>query len=1599
MNLGLIKKYYQVLLAAFIIVASFSFGEGFESEAEMIKKADKLFEQKQYAQALDYYSQLVSLHAQDPNYNFKYGTCLLYASPDKEQALTFLKFAVSKPGVDEMAYFYVARAYHLNYYFKEAIKAYKDFRIKAKAKTVQENDVSLYIKQCEEGKVLIQDIQSINVLSRKDISRAEFFRGYQLNEFDRKILVKPDEFKTKLDKKNKEYSLIVHNPALSEVYYSSYGEKGENGKDLFKMVHFADGTWSTPLSLGPLINTALDEDYPYLHPSGKILYFSSKGHNSIGGYDIFKCSLDTLTNLWGSPVNVGFAINSPDDDILYITDMDENVAFFASSRASSKDEITVYKIVPNKAHQDNTVIKGIVAIENSKLKNAQITVTDMETGAVVGVFKSNEKTGAYSMTLPSSKQYSFKVEASGYGQMEEIVSIPDKKESPVINQKIELSKTPQEKMLLANQKQTVLDDVAFNQYYKKSADLQVNSDKDVAFNTQVVKEKIEEEPLAKHDATEAVKKETKVETTNSSFVEEAYKDARELEREYQAIQADAEAADFVAKIKSDEAAVEKKELIDLSKKLAQTTNPEEKQKIQQEIDQKGKQLRKKTREAVITAHYAEAKKKEAKNKKEEYVAANQYAEVIKEATDSKNTDQAIAKLETQKQKLEQIQERNKTNNQTSLEEAYTETQVSRETEQKNADAIVKKAAADLAAVEEEKKTLQKQIDGTKNKQLQEEFKLQIEELNQEIAKKQAEKVIAEADLLAIKTDTDPIPDVKTIQSLTQEVNTVKKQDVGEKLKEVTQPKDTSSVAVVKSISKEEKQLAADQYNSEMTKAKAEMDLLVIIDSEKKELENSLVSAKKAEKKEIQKKIDELKVAEEKKKLDIKYHLEQAEGIEKKAQLSKEEITASNKLDEKQVAALETFSKTGAVVLVPKDKTQEVKSNPVDTSKSVVAKVDTAISVKSDVKNVPIDTSKTIVAKIDPAISVKSDVKSVPIDTSKTIVAKIDPATNTKSDAKITPTDTAHSVTTKIDTTAKIIANTTKTFELKSDFKPENASENDLSLAALSAFGIQSDTGFSYGPSNTVKANLNNARASENEALSMYVSAKAKQEAAAATDKKGDKKKLNSEAQKLEKQSEEKQLLASENYFYANRAEYDYNTDVIKRAVEAKKVQVPSSKLSDIGNDWVSSLVIRERVKKSNDFKEKVALINEAYKKELEVLKTQRAIISQIKDIKEIELQIAEVNLKKSVVDTAATKTKSENAVANNVPKTEIELKKEKINSLQEGFGVVKNSEYEYSKDVAVQAVNKEILALEDSAVARYNEALALEEKAESATKSQAKKLKKQAIKLKRLGRIKEKEALAKTGELHEKENEVNKEKIKKEFLKKKITISDKQKNDLKDAEDAFVEAKKIREKAKKAKSSVEQIDLYNEAYEKETQALEKQEAVLKGGTKEEKKAAEEKRLQEEKVALEKQKEIDLKKAEENKVVVRQNTLDSLAKSKVVELTAQIAKEKDPKKKKALQAQSKEYELAADKIQNEALQKELKEDQLVFENNKKITEQWKNEKMDPAQQKLISALQKEGDSLMQQSVAAKENSSGIVQNIVLNPSYGLSQIEINDMLEN
>jgi len=120
-------------------------------------------------------------------------------------------------------------------------------------------------------------------------------------------------------------------PSLDTLYFTSNRPGGFGGLDIYLTTRDADGEWGEPVNLGPSINTSLNEDAAMVHPNGQLLYFISEGHNSMGGYDVFY-SYRLDDGSWARAVNMGYPVNSTDDDLLFFPVPDKSRAFMSSYR-------------------------------------------------------------------------------------------------------------------------------------------------------------------------------------------------------------------------------------------------------------------------------------------------------------------------------------------------------------------------------------------------------------------------------------------------------------------------------------------------------------------------------------------------------------------------------------------------------------------------------------------------------------------------------------------------------------------------------------------------------------------------------------------------------------------------------------------------------------------------------------------------------------------------------------------------------------------------------------------------------------------------------------------------------------------------------------------------------------------------------------------------------------------------------------------------------------------------------------------------------------------------------------------------------------------
>jgi len=427
-----------VLLAAFsLTISNKSFAQTPANESQLKKEAAKYFENEDYVNAYPLYSQLLSLYPQDPNYNYRFGACMLYSQADKQKPLDYFEHAVLGSGVDIEAFYYIGVAYHLNYRFDDAIREFNYFKQRASSSQLKKHPVDRLIEMCNNGKSLLKNLHDLDVLRKEELRMSDYYEAYDLNSNGGNLLVEPDDFKTKTDKKKNLTSIIYLSPDKTLLFFASYGDDDKNGKDIYMARHLPNGSWGPPSNLGSVINTPYDEDYPFYDAPTHTLYFCSKGHNSMGGYDVFRSTYNDEANTWSQPINMDFPINTPGDDILFVADTLNQTAFFSSTRSSPDGKIAVYKILIQPHPPDSVFLNGIAYGDDKRTPvSSRITVKNGQNNEVIGIFSSAADNGAYTMSLVNGGSFVFTVETPNHKTQSQAIAIPSENELAPLRQRI-----------------------------------------------------------------------------------------------------------------------------------------------------------------------------------------------------------------------------------------------------------------------------------------------------------------------------------------------------------------------------------------------------------------------------------------------------------------------------------------------------------------------------------------------------------------------------------------------------------------------------------------------------------------------------------------------------------------------------------------------------------------------------------------------------------------------------------------------------------------------------------------------------------------------------------------------------------------------------------------------------------------------------------------------------------------------------------------------------------------------------------------------------------------------------------------------------------
>ena len=396
-------KYFYLLLIVLTVNGSFA-----QSLSQLEKKAVESFNKKDYASALIDFRQLLAQNPTSMDFNFKYGVCVFY-SDNRKIAKRYFDFVLRQRDFPSETYYFVAKLSHFEYKFSSAMLYYQKYLDNTPEK-LRDHDVKMELDQCANGKTLLKSPKALRLINAVEVAIPKFYMNYQMESRTGGFFT-DEALQTKMDKKFNHLPMYYFLRGDSLKFFASYGTS--TNKDIYFVRKIGVDAWSPAIKINDQVNSLLDEDFPFYDQKNGTLYFSSRGHNSIGGYDLFKATFDPSRNSADNRNNFDFPYSSADDDFLFVPEIDQNKAYFSSNRNSERNKIEVYSVEYNTINSTIQLIKGdFHDLLDEKNKMAQIKVINVNTSEEFGPFTTDEN-GKYSLLIPGSGDYKFSVTVDG----------------------------------------------------------------------------------------------------------------------------------------------------------------------------------------------------------------------------------------------------------------------------------------------------------------------------------------------------------------------------------------------------------------------------------------------------------------------------------------------------------------------------------------------------------------------------------------------------------------------------------------------------------------------------------------------------------------------------------------------------------------------------------------------------------------------------------------------------------------------------------------------------------------------------------------------------------------------------------------------------------------------------------------------------------------------------------------------------------------------------------------------------------------------------------------------------------------------------------
>jgi hypothetical protein len=489
-----------------------------KTELDSLGKAQLLFEEQNFQLSYPIYNELQKNHPKELYLKYVTGIAGLYRSDLHAQSLEFLLQVYEKNRKAADIEFDLARAYHYNYKFDEALALLQNYLKNTKLPEKQRTRALQLSDYCQNAKLLVASPVNATIENLGDIvntvsseyvpvvssdesvmiftyvgdqstggrqnaynqpdSLGIFYEDVFITHKEGDSWVVPSSAGTNINTSGHDAAIAISNdgqklfifkddrydggdiyistlengnwsvpeklkgdvntPAWEgsaslsadekTLYFTSEMPSGFGGRDLYKATLDADGRWGNIKNLGPKINTALDDDAPFIHPDGHTLIFSSKALNSMGDYDIFVSRYSTVDSSWSTPENLGYPVNTPDDDRYLVLSANGERGYYASGKAGGfgLQDIYVVDMPDNFNRPVVAMVNGKITLDDKPV-NALISVK-VDGNKPLGEFHSSSTDGDYLVNLEPGHTYKISYSLAGHTSQEEELDITTLKE-------------------------------------------------------------------------------------------------------------------------------------------------------------------------------------------------------------------------------------------------------------------------------------------------------------------------------------------------------------------------------------------------------------------------------------------------------------------------------------------------------------------------------------------------------------------------------------------------------------------------------------------------------------------------------------------------------------------------------------------------------------------------------------------------------------------------------------------------------------------------------------------------------------------------------------------------------------------------------------------------------------------------------------------------------------------------------------------------------------------------------------------------------------------------------------------------------------------